>query len=288
MPDLTTRLSTAWREGRDHLGLAVVPALVALLSVRKIKRVAAFTGAHFGIAFELPTPVPSVWTAVSLPTQTPTPVGAPFDPTLLAVLPVAVLVRAVLTAGFLGSLREIAASGTYDFTASVRRYVIQFLLYHAVVTLLGTGFVLLAGSGTLAGGTAVLGIAAVVALFGVVVLSYLFWATPFLLVTREADLLSAFRGSYALATAGGPYFAYSAGYLGVVIALSIPTTVVVVNLGLAGIVLGAVAFAPIALMLALATLRFIADVDAESVNLGSWEDSPDDGSPDASPSGADE
>jgi hypothetical protein len=288
MPDLTTRLSAAWREGRDHLGLAAVPALVALLSFRKIEQVASFTGAHFGIAFGLPTPVPSVWTAVSLPTGTPTPGGTSFDLTLLAALPVAVVVRSVLTAGFLGSLREIAASGTYDFTANVRRYVVGFLLYDAVVTLLGTGSVLLIGGGTLAGGTAVLGIVAVVGLFGFVVLSYLFWATPFLLVTREADLLSAFRGSYALATAGGPYFAYSAGYLGVVVALSVPTTVVVVNPGLAGIVLGAVAFAPIALMLALATLRFVADVDAESVDLGSWEDSPDVGSGDASPSGADQ
>jgi hypothetical protein len=174
----------------------------------------------------------------------------------------------------------VSESGAYDFPANVRRYVVPFLLYDAVATLLVTGSVLLIAGGVFAGGFALAGLAAVVGVLAFVALGYLFWAAPFLVVTRETDLVSALRGSFALATAGGPYFAYSVGYLAVVIALSVPTTLVVVNLGLVGVVVGAVLFAPFGLTLALATVRFVADVDAESVDLGSWdgEESGDDGS----------
>jgi hypothetical protein len=270
MPDLSTRLAAAWRLAGEHAGLAVVPALVAFLSVRNVRRVVSFSGVQFGVAFGLPTPVPSVWTAVSLPTQ-PTG-GVSVEPAVLAAVPVVVLLRAVVAAGFLGSLREVSESGAYDFPANVRRYVVQFLLYDAAATLLVTGSALLIAGGVFAGGVALTGLA-VVGVLGFVALGYLFWAAPFLVVTRDTDVVSALRGSFALATAGGPYLAYSVGYLAVVIALSIPTTLVVVNLGIVGVLLGAVAFAPVGLTLALATVRFVADVDAESVDLGSWDDS---------------
>lgn len=270
MTGLSARLSAAWRLADDHLGLAVVPVLVAFLSFRNVTQVLSAPGIHVGVAFGVPTPVPSVWTAVSLPTQATG--GVSVEPAALAAVPVVVLLRGVLASGFLGSLREVAEAGGYDFATNVRRYGVQLLLFEAVSTLLVTGFAVLVGGGLLVGGTGGAGVVAVVGLLAFAVLAYLFWAAPFLIVTRGTDVVAALRASYELSTAGGPYVAYSAGYLGVVVLLSIPTTLVTVNLGIVGVATGAVLFALIGVTLALATLGFVADLDAESVDLGSWDD----------------
>jgi hypothetical protein len=95
-------------------------------------------------------------------------------------------------------------------------------------------------------------------------LGYLFYATPFLIVLRDDDLLPAPRRSYALATEGGPHLRFAADYCGLVVAGSLPATPVVATLGVVGVVLGAVAVAQLSLALAFATTRVVADVDPAS------------------------
>ena len=95
------------------------------------------------------------------------------------------------------------------------------------------------------------------------VLSYLFYATPYLLVVADAPVGEALGRSYEWALAGGPYFAYGVAYLLFVAAVSAAGTVVVVNLGAVGILLGAVASAPVALALTFATTEFVAEMTDE-------------------------
>lgn len=95
-------------------------------------------------------------------------------------------------------------------------------------------------------------------------LGYLFYATPFLIVLRDDDLLPALRRSYALATEGGPHLRFAADYCGLVVAGSLLATLVVATLGVVGVVLGAVAVAQLSLALAFATTRVVADVDPAS------------------------
>ena len=78
-------------------------------------------------------------------------------------------------------------------------------------------------------------------------LSYLFYATPYLLVVADASVGEALGWSYEWALAGGSYFTYGAAYLLAVAAASLVGTAVVVNLGALGIGLGAIVSAPVAL-----------------------------------------
>lgn len=76
----------------------------------------------------------------------------------------------------------------------------------------------------------------------------------------------------SLALDGGAYLRYAVGYALVVLVISIPATLVVVNVPLLGVLLGVVGLAPVGLVLDTATLLFVADI-TDAPGLGT-----DDGS----------
>jgi hypothetical protein len=266
VPDLSARLAAAWADALTHLRLALVPAAVALVAVGRIREVVASSGFHAGLTARLPTPVVDVWGFVSLPGGSGQAVVGPGS---LALLPVAVVLRAALGAGLVGSCHAVAATGEYDFLANVRRHLVPFLGYAAVTTLLSTGVALLVAGGVLVGGGGASTALGPLAIPVLLLLGYLFWATPFLVVTRETGLVPAARASLALATDGGRHAAFSAGHLLVVAVASVPVTLVVANGGLVGVLLGAVGVAPVGLTLTLATVVFVADHDPASTSL--WD-----------------
>lgn len=272
MPSITTRLADGWRWALDHLPLALVPLVTALLATDKIQRVATFRGGHFGLKLGLPLGVVDVWQFVNVPNEN-LGVGLPLPdalPLLAVVLPVGVVVQAGLAAGYFGSLASARRTGSYDFAASVRRHFVPFLVYTLVPILVLAPLAVLEVASHQGFALVVL-----VLLPAFLVAAYLFYATPYLVVLRDADIVAALRGSFALAVDGGPYFRYAVGYAGFVLAVSLVATAVVVNLGLLGVVVGAVAAAPVGLAANAATLRFVADVDDVSPDLGDW------GQPDA-------
>lgn len=267
MPPFTTRLADGWEQGLEHVPLALVPLATALMATEKIHRVASFQGAHFGLRLGLPVGVVDLWQFVSIPNETVS-VGLPLPdalPLVLVVLPVAVALQAALGAGYFGSIETALSAGSFDFVASVRRYFIPFLGYTLVPVAVVAPLM-------------VLGLASRRALFPVVVFfvplfivaAYLFYATPYLVVLRDDGLVAAIQGSYAMAVEGGPYLRYAAGYAGFVVVVSLVATAVVVNLGLIGVALGAVAGAPVGLACNVATMRFVADLDQASPTLGTW------------------
>lgn len=274
MPSFTTRLADGWQRAQGALPLALVPAVVSLLATDKIGKVLAFDGRHIGLRIGLPAGIVDLWQFVSVPNEGVSigVAGTDLTPVGLAVILIAVVIRAGLMAGYFGSLREALATDSYDFMTNLERHFLPFLVYTLLPVLVLAPLLLVSGRGGLP--------SVVVVLVPVVIaVSYLFYATPYLIVLRGVGVLEAATGSYRLAVAGGPYLRFAAGFAGLVVGGSILATAVVVNLGAIGVALGFLGAAPVGLACNLATMRFIADIDPESPTLRAWNS---DGSADAS------
>jgi hypothetical protein len=111
------------------------------------------------------------------------------------------------------------------------------------------------------------------ALIVFLVAAYLFYATPYLVVLRDAGVVDAARQSYALATRGGPYAAFAAGFALFVLAVSPVATGLVVNLPVVGLPVGILGGSYLGLAANVATMRFLADLDPGASVAVSWEPS---------------
>jgi hypothetical protein len=264
-------LADSWRRRRPVEALVVVPLVNAFLQYGNVERVLAFDGVRFGVQFPFPAPLLTAWSFASVPQ-----VGDGLrivGPAWL--FPVAVALEAVLVAGYLGSLDEGFHTGSYDFAANVVSYVVPLFAY----TVLANAVVL--GVGLLGLRVGVLALA--VAIPTLLTLGYLFWATPFLVVVEDRGFLTALQRSATLAAGGGEYAEFFLKHLLVGAVVSVAVTPVMVNAGVAGVVIGAVVGAPIAFTFTLATLRFLrrylgagASGDGEGTSGESGEQSGDD------------
>jgi len=253
-------LADGWRRTAAVRWLLVVPFGWSLVQFDAVRRVLANPGFHLGVAFPTPSPLPTLWAFTSVPTrgvtvETPLVVGG--GPLAAAAgIALTVLVGGALAAGFLGALHAaLTGADRGGFVVNVVRFGVRQTLYAGVVTLAG----LLA-----VGATALSSPFVVVAVVGGFVAVYLFYATPFLVVTEGRSLAGAFRRSYRLAVGGGDYAAFFLWYLVAGALVSVPVTVLAVNLGVAGIVVGAAACAPACLAFTAATLLFLDGLDDPS------------------------
>ncbi|WP_424002022.1 hypothetical protein ACOZ4I_00695 [Haloarcula salina] len=271
MPSFSTRLADGWERALDHLSLALVPLVLALSRTDKIGSVLAYDGVHVSLRLGIPASVVTLWQFVDPPSSaeftvtTGLPLSVPFAATLV---PAYVALEAALYAGYFGAIAAALVDRDRGFRASVGAYFAPFL----VVTVLPYLVVLpvalgLFGLGTLGGGALV---AVLVLLPVLIVASYLLWATPYLVVLRETGLVAAARGSYELAVGGAPYFAYTAGYAGIVLLVSPFLSFMVVSVPLVGLPVGLAVASVLGLALNFVTMRFVADIDPESPSAGSW------------------
>jgi hypothetical protein len=254
MVEFAARLSEGWKFVEDHTTLAVVPFLSTFLGVSEMVRVLSFRGSHVGITFPFPAALVDLWTFVSVPNTGGIDGGAAFV-VVATVLPI----KAGLVAGYLGSIAEEFEVGRHDFSTNVTRYFLPMLGYVAVVLLFGSGSILpvLFAGPPGAGGVAIV-------LFALVLLvSYLFYATPYLVVLRDDGLVEAIRGSYAYAIKGEEYAAFGITYLLTATVLSTVGTTLTVNFGAVGILLGAVLAAPVGLAFNAAVMSFVRHLEEE-------------------------
>jgi hypothetical protein len=277
MPDFVTRLTDGWRRALRHYPLALVPTVLGATNADKLQAVLAFDGVHLGVKLGSPLSVVTVWQFVSVPnTGVDVETGVPIEmlPVAFVTVPVVLLVQSALTAGYFGSVADVVRGDDYDFVANVVAYVRPFLLLTLVPFLLLLPLAVgMLGAG--AGGGVPLGaVVVVVAVLVFVVLAYLFYATPYLVVLRDVDVVTAARGSYSLAVRGGPYVAYALGFAGFVLAVSPVATALVVNVPVLGILLGVVGGGALGLAANVTTMRFVADVDPESPST-EWESATD-------------
>jgi hypothetical protein len=186
---------------------------------------------------------------------------------------VLLVVQATVTAGYFGSLRNALDGASYDFIQNCRQYFLPFLVLTVLPFLVLLPLAVGAfGIGTLTGGIS--GAALVLILpviLAAVLVAYLFYATPYLLVLRDASLVDAARQSYAFAVQGGPYLAYSGGFVLFVLLVSPVATGVVVNVPAVGLPVGIIGGGFLGLGANFATMRFVADLDP-TVSLGTeWD-----------------
>ncbi|WP_458189934.1 hypothetical protein [Haladaptatus sp. NG-WS-4] len=238
-------LSEAFDRVGALLVLATVPLFATFLHVDNVRKVMAAPGFHFGVAFRFPTSIPTFWTFVSVPNPDS---GVFVSPTLFFA-PIFVVVESALAAGYLGSVRDGVETGTFDFVTNVRAYFRPLLGYTVLVWLVQ----LLAFALGLLFFPLLL-----VALVAMLVLAYWFYGVPYLVVVADLSLDAALRRSFELATTDSAYFEYGTRYLLFVLAVSLVGTLFV-NLGVVGVVLGAVFAAPLALALTVATVSFFSD-----------------------------
>lgn len=275
MPKFTTRLSDGWERALQNLPLAGVPIFFALVDTNKLLTVLRFEGGHIGFKFGLPVSVVTVWEFVSLPNSgVSVNTGLPVEalPVAILTVPVLLLVQAVLTAGYFGSIRNTLYGEPYEFVPNCRRYVVPFVIITSVPTLLllplAAGVI---GSATLSGGFG--GTSLVILLLGSVVfviLGYLFYPVPYVVVLQQTGVVAAARRSYALATQSGPYFAYTAGFVLFVLSVSPIFTVLVVNIPVIGLPIGIVGGGILGLAVNIMTMRFVSDIDFDGTNPLSW------------------
>lgn len=234
----------------DLLPLAAIPIVVGLTNTGNIERALEPGDTHFGITAGLPTPVPDLWTFVSLPSPNGIHVS-PGLPAFLVLLPVVIAVHAALSAGYVGSIHRRLDGRSYDFRGCVTRYFVRFLLYTLAVWAVILGLLGVA-------------LAVPVALFVVIplvfLLAYCFYAVPFLFVTDDEPFFGALDHSLALALDGGHYFRFAVGFALTVAAISIVATPLAVNAGAVGIAIGSLATAPASLVLTAATVSFVEEL----------------------------
>jgi hypothetical protein len=264
MPSIFDRL----REASDRLSeqelwqFALVPLLLAALNGTKIGNLLRSDhDFHAGISFGVPLPVTDTWAFVSTPT---TGGGVEFSgPASLlgvGVFAFGLVLQGLLLAGYLGGLNRGLRGEQPQFGAMVGRYWQRFLGFAVLLLALFLPPVLFTLASRSIGALVVLWL---VAFF---VLGYLLYAAPYLIVLHDTGLGEALSWSVSLAMDGGAYFRYALGYALVVLAISVPATLVVANVPLLGILIGIVGLAPVGLVFDTATLVFVADLtDAEGL-----------------------
>jgi hypothetical protein len=223
MPSTFDRASTVTRRS---LVLALVPAVATWLDLSKVRTALATDGG--GITFPFPTGLPTLWTYVSLP-------GAGGTIPLIGArgaLPVALVLflaglafAAALEAGFLAALSNRIDSRPGGFVDGVRRFGVRMF----GVTLVRIGVVLLAVP---------LLVVPPLALAVAVVLSYLVYGLPFVVVVADTGVFDALSTTAGLATDGGAYATFGLVHLVVGAAGSLVLSATVSGTGLAGPVLG--------------------------------------------------
>lgn len=266
MPDFVTRLADGWRRALDHATLALVPVVLALLSADEVRAVLSFDGVHVGLKLGAPVSVVTVWQFVSTPKSgVDVDPGVPLEvlPFVAVTVPLLLAVKAALAAGYFGSVRNALADEPYDFVGNVRRHFVPFLLLTALPALVLLPVALGAvGVGAATGSVGSAGVALlVVALPAYVAVAYLFAATPYLIVLRDAGLVDAARASSALAVEGGPYLRYMVGFAAFVLVVSPLATAFVVNVPVVGLVAGVGGGGVLGLAANVTTMRFVAEID---------------------------
>ncbi|WP_336360845.1 hypothetical protein [Haladaptatus sp. ZSTT2] len=268
MPSFGTRVMAGLGRAQKHLLLALVPLTMALMEIEKIQQIVAHHGMHVSFRVSFPSGVITLWTFVEGPTQGLTVDSiAPTVSPMALVLPGYIVIQAALTAGYFGSLADALETGAYDFFANVRRYFVQFLVYTLLPMVLIAPLLVFDGQ-PLSSSLTLFFVLFIPIFFA---LTYLFYATPYLVVLRETDIISAAKGAYGLALDGGAFWRYTLGFVALSLLASAFISAFVVNLGLGGIIFGVLILSPVGLGLNFATMHLIADIDPHSPSYGSWD-----------------
>jgi hypothetical protein len=224
MADLLSRASDASVRVAPY---ALVPFALSLLAFQKVRAATDPSSVSVNVKFPLPADVATLWTLVDAPTQgvaVTTPVPFLFVPVFLAV-------EAAVVAGFLGGVGDAVRGETPDFAAAAADHWLSILGVRVVQ------FVLFVGLGLALVGAGPLGL--LLAFPVILLLGYMLWAAPYLVVLRDLDALTALAASWSLASDGGRYLSFSLAYLLVGAVASALLSPLVSSAGILGVLVGA-------------------------------------------------
>lgn len=243
---------------------AVVPFAVSLLAFDNVVQTATASGFHVSVKVSLPTAIATVWTVFDPPAT-----GVSFvSPTPLYALPAFLVVNAALTAGYLGGIYVATrenfetrdGSGPPDHPATFLDNVVEY-----AVPVLGVQVVEFAVAGAFA--LVLVGSQSVaLALFAfplLVLVGYLLWGAPFLVVARDAGALAAIEWSVSLAFDGGRYFTFALLYALCVVVASLLVSPVLSTGGVPAILVVAAVVAVPSLVASAAAMLVVDDVAAD-------------------------
>jgi len=245
--EFTRLLSGAWEKFGETLYLLPVPIILSLVDYGKVKQVMTFEGIHFGVRFPLPEPTPTLWSFVSLP---PAPHNTTLSAQGLVITAILILVGSYLSAGYVGSLRNIVLGEEAKFFDSAERDFLDFLQFNLLVY----GFILLLILVAMASPPSVL-----LAIPVLLVFLYMVYGTPFLISVLGLSFREALNMSIKLAGSGGEYLDYALKYLLFGALVSLALTFVVVDVRFIGILFGLVIAAPLSITLTTATVMFFTE-----------------------------
>lgn len=294
------------------LPFALVPLAFSLLNVENVRRTLDPGGATINLAFEFPSPLIHLWSLADPPPPAPDPIqvgeagpgttgGDPFDATrpgaggqpagsehtlevplygdvpleaigpelagwLGLVLAGSIVLYAVVAAGYLGGIDRRLRDERGSILESVVRYTPSLLGYYA---LLFTAFAVALVPALVAG---LAGLVVVFPLF--LLVGYLFYAAPFLIVVDDATLLESLRRSSEFAVGGGAYLAFAVWHVLFAVVASVPLSFVVSLGGVVGLAIAAPVAAAVGLLLTAATVSLVQELVAWEAG-GSSRSSPD-------------
>lgn len=239
--------------------LAAVPFVASLARWRDVVSTATESGYDFGIKFGFPHPLADLWTFVDPPTgdgltiETPAFVDGSLAVNVTATVFVAVFVGGLLMAGYLGSIEQYVESGRYDFLQNVATYGLAMVGYQCLVFVGAAGFLLPA---------VVSPLLFVAALPFLVVVAYLLYPTPYLVVSKDLPLSHALERSVALTKEGGDPLVFFIAYALSVAGMSLPLSVLT-NAGFPGVLVAAILASGVGLVLTIATVLFVRELLAK-------------------------
>lgn len=238
--DPDSRLARAKTLFRRRPWLIAVPVVASLVSVSNLLR-ALDAGPGGGVTFPLPNGLPTVWTYASLPSQTtPAATGVVgLFPGVAAFFAGAVFVG-VLEAGLLGTLAGLADGDEPSFPAAASRHAVPVV----AARLLVAGIVLVVISVLLVAPPAAVLIAPLL-----LVVSYVLYGLPFVIVVEGRRFRSALTRTLQLARSGGVYARFAVAHLVAGAVVSVPVSSLIRG-GLPGVAVAVVVTAPVGVFVA--------------------------------------
>ncbi|WP_117365669.1 hypothetical protein [Natrarchaeobaculum sulfurireducens] len=270
----------------DILPFVTVPFALSVLEVEQIERALDPTTASINLEFSLPSPLLTLWDLVDPPepsgadtqhvgpgasnggqpgattTGTDVSIDMPLETffpalesSLLTVIGIAILVYAVMaglvTAGYLGGIDRRLRDEPAAIGRCLSQYGPRLVLYHLLV--FGAFLAMFPFALALPG-------LILLAIPVVLVLGYLFYAVPFLIVVADVSLVDAFRRSAQFGLQERAYFWFAIGHaLVCAIASIVLSLLVTVGAGV-GVLLALVVGPAFALLVTAATVSFVQEL----------------------------
>ncbi len=177
------------------------------------------------------------------------------------------VIAAAVTAGYLGGIdRRLRGERAAPLTC-LAQFAPRMLLYYAVF--FGAMFLALP----------ILLIAPPLLLLAIpfiILIGYLFYAVPFLLVVADEGVLESFRRSYGFALSGGPYLSFALWHVVVTGICSLVLSVLASGGGV-GVLIALLVVVPLSLVLTAATVSFcqeLVDDDSSEPDTGARDSQP--------------